>query len=169
MECGCGHYLTRCESRQQAGSCRRIPCPRDQRTGDHGGDEGTRAEVTGQLLYYDDELFQPEARAAVLLRQMEPEPPELRHVVPELRSLLRRALQKRSRLCAEFVLLGEVAHDSGEGQMVFRDSDPHEHTLVHCFFTCHRVLVYTLSTNPTAFGREKKRCASRHRQTAFRR
>ena len=55
----------------------------EHRAGDDGGNEGAGSDGAAELLDHHDELGEPEARAALVLGQVESEPAQLGQVGPE--------------------------------------------------------------------------------------
>ena len=67
----------------------------DHRRGQHRREEGPWRDLTAQLLQHDDELAQPRTCATVLLGEVDAEPTERRHLVPEGRPRLDVGLEQR--------------------------------------------------------------------------
>ena len=92
---------------------------------DHGRHERAGRHRPSQLLDDHHELFQPVARAAVLLGEVEPQPAQLHEVAPERGQLLGFGLQQRAGGAAGLPLGQEVRRGLGQRTVVIGDGDRH--------------------------------------------
>ena len=93
--------------------------------GDHRRDERSGRHRPAERLDHHDELLEPVARTAVLLREVEPQPAQVDQVVPEVGDGLGRRLEQRPGGTASVSLLQELRGGVGEGLVVFGDGDRH--------------------------------------------
>ena len=75
---------------------RLVPTLRDHGRGQHGGQEGPRRGLAPQLVEHHHQLQQSGARAPVRLRQVDAQPPQLRHLAPVRRARLVVGLEQRA-------------------------------------------------------------------------
>ena len=102
----------------------------DHRRGQHRREEGPWRDLTAQLLQHDDELAQPRTCATVLLGEVDAEPTERRHLVPEGRPRLDVGLEQRP-VGRDGAMRDEHAADGGTQLLVLvGDGDRHTCPLV---------------------------------------
>ncbi len=80
----------------------------EHRAGDDGGNEGAGSDGSAELLDHHDELGEPEARAALVLGQVKPEPTQLSQVGPEGGKTLVLRFEQGARRAAGVALGQEV-------------------------------------------------------------
>ncbi len=97
----------------------------DHRTGDHRGHERAGGNGPAQLLDHDHQLGQAEARAVVLLREVQAQPAQVAHLGPEVRQPVGLRLEQRAGRATRAVLAQEVGRGLGQCAVIIGDGDRH--------------------------------------------
>jgi hypothetical protein len=97
--------------------------------GDHRGHERAGRHRAPQRLHHHDQFLEPVPRPAVLLGDVQPEPPQPHQVVPERRQALLGRLEQRAGGAACVPPGQEVGGRAGQGPVVIGDGDRHGSTV----------------------------------------
>ena len=93
--------------------------------GDHRGHERAGRHGPAELLDHDHQFRKTEARAAVLLGQVEAEPTEVAQVAPKAGQFLGLGLEQSASCGTSTMLCEKVGGGSGQGPVVIGDGDRH--------------------------------------------
>ena len=74
---------------KSAARCSALPQRRDHGRGQHRGEERARRDLATHFVEHDDQFAEPRTRATVFLGQMDAQPAQLGHFLPERRGQLR--------------------------------------------------------------------------------
>ena len=129
-EAECGHDAAVGQPREECALLRRAGALGDDGRCQHRREERARRDLSTDLVEDDDQFVEPGSRATVLLGQVDAEPAQLRHVLPEGRAGLGVGLQQGPVRRQRVVVGQHAAHGGPERPVLVGDGDRHGCPLV---------------------------------------